>query len=57
MNRLIESVIAGFGPHIKFGSKVWGKVRPSSPNKRKTWEVLLPQDTKVGKKSQFWGQI
>ena len=21
----------------------------------KTWEVLLPQDAKVGKKSQFWG--
>ena len=23
------------GPHIKFGGKIWGKVRPSSPNKRK----------------------
>ena len=23
----------------------------------KTWEVLLPEDTKVGEKSQFWGQI
>ena len=23
----------------------------------KTWEVLLPQDAKVGKKSQFWGHI
>ena len=25
----------GLGPHIKFGGKIWGKVRPSSPNKRK----------------------
>ena len=23
------------GPHIKFGGKIWGKIRPSSPNKRK----------------------
>ena len=23
------------GPYIKFGGKIWGKVRPSSPNKRK----------------------
>ena len=25
----------GLGPHIKFGGKIWGKVRPSLPNKRK----------------------
>ena len=25
----------GLGPHIKIGGKIWGKVRPSSPNKRK----------------------
>ena len=24
----------GLGPHIKFGDKIWGKVQPSSPNKR-----------------------
>ena len=23
----------------------------------KTWEILLPQDAKVRKKSQFWGQV
>ena len=23
------------GPHIKFGGKIWGKVQPNSPNKRK----------------------
>ena len=27
--------VEGLGPHIKFGGKIWGKVRPSSPNKRK----------------------
>ena len=31
-----------------------GKVRPSSPNKvKKIWEVLLPQDAKVGKNSNL----
>ena len=25
----------GLGPHIKFGGKIWSKVRPNSPNKRK----------------------
>ena len=25
----------GLGPHIRFGGKIWGKVRPSSQNKRK----------------------
>ena len=25
----------GLGPHIKFGGKIWGKVRPNSSNKRK----------------------
>ena len=25
----------GLGPHIKFEGKIWGKVLPSSPNKRK----------------------
>ena len=37
----------------KFGSKS-DQVRQI---RRKTWEILLPQDTKDGKKSQFWGQI
>ena len=27
--------VGGLGPHIKFGGKIWGKVRSSSPNKRK----------------------
>ena len=43
----------GLGPHIKFGGKIWGKVWPSSPNKKETWEVLLPQDVEVGKNPNF----
>ena len=43
----------GLGPHIKFGGKIWGKVRPSSQNKRKSWEVLSPKDAKVGKSPNF----
>ena len=52
-----KEVEGAVGPHIKFGGKIWGKVWPSSPNKRKIWEVLSPQDAKVGEKSQFWGHI
>ena len=29
--------MGGLEPHIKFGGKIWGKVRPSSPNKRKNF--------------------
>ena len=32
---LSNKEVGGLGPHIKFGGKIWGKVRPSSPNKRK----------------------
>ena len=28
----------GVGPEIKFLGKIWGKVQPSSPNKRKSLE-------------------
>ena len=49
--------VRGLGPHIRFGGKIWGKVRPSSQNKRKNWEVLSPKDAKVGKKYQFRGHI
>ena len=31
----------GLGPHIKFGGKIWGKVRLSSPNKRKNLESYV----------------
>ena len=27
--------VGGLGPHIKFGGNIWGKVWPSSQNKRK----------------------
>ena len=45
----------GLGPHINFGGKIWGKVRRSLINKRKTWEVLSPQGAKVEKKVPIWG--
>ena len=32
---LSNEEVGGLGPHSKFGGKIWGKVRPSSPNKRK----------------------
>ena len=41
--------VGGLGPHIKFGGKIWGKIRPSSSNKRKNFGT--------SEKSQFWGQI
>ena len=44
----------GLGPVVKFRGKIW-EVQPSSPNK--IWEVLLLQDAKVGKESQFWGHL
>ena len=34
---LLNKEVRGLGPHIKFGCKIWGKVRPSSTNKRKNW--------------------
>ena len=43
----------GLGSHIKIGGKIWGQVHQI---RGKTWEVLLPQDTKVGGKSQFWSK-
>ena len=43
----------GLGSHIRFGGKIWSKVRPSSPTKRKIWEVLSLQDAKVGKSPNF----
>ena len=43
----------GLGPHIKFGGKIWGKVRPISPNKRKN--LGSPVTTKC--KSSNFGVI
>ena len=37
----------------KFGAR-FGQVHQI---RGKMWEVLLPQDAKFGKKSQFWGHI
>ena len=39
------------GPHIKFGGKLWGKVRPSSPNKRKNLGSSVTTRRRSWKKS------
>ena len=44
---LTSSLEAKFGARSGQVHQIRGKI----------WEVLLPQDPKVGKKSQFWGQI
>ena len=41
----------GLGPHIRFGCKIWGKVRPSSQNKRKNLE------SSVTKRHKSWGKV
>ena len=45
--------VRGLGPHIRFGGKIWCKVRPSSQIREKIWEVLSPKDAKVGKSTNF----
>ena len=47
----------GLRPHINFGGKIWGKVRPSSPNKRKNLGSSVTTRNKSGEKSQFWCHI
>ena len=43
--------VGGLGPHIKFGGKIWGKVRPSSPNKRKNLR------SSVTTRRKSWGKV
>ena len=45
----------GFGPHIKFGGKIWGKVLPSSPNKRKNLESSVITRRKSWEKNPNFG--
>ena len=40
----------GLGPDIKFRGKIWGKVQPSSPNKRKNL------GTSVITRRKSWGK-
>ena len=47
----------GLGPHIKFGGKIWGKVRPSSPNKRKNLGSSVTTRRKSCLKSLNFGVI
>ena len=41
----------GLGPHIKLGGKLWGKVQPNSPNKRKNLGIS------VTIRHKSWGKI
>ena len=41
----------GLGPHIKFGGKIWGKVRPSSPKKGKNL------GRSVTTRCKSWGKV
>ena len=40
-----------------FGGKIWGKVRPSSQNKRKNLGSSVTKRRKSWEKYQFWGHI
>ena len=44
---LTSSLEAKFGARFSQVHQIKGKI----------WEVLLPQDAKVGKESQFWGHL
>ena len=50
-----KEVGGGLGPHIKFGGKIWGKVRPSSPNKRKNLGSSVTTRRKSWGKVPIWG--
>ena len=41
----------GLGPHIRFGGKIWGKVQPSSQNKRKNL------GSSVTKRRKSWEKV
>ena len=43
--------VGGLGSHIKFGGKIWGKVRPSSQNKRKNL------GSSVTKRRKSWEKV
>ena len=43
--------VGGLGPHITFGGKIWGKVRPSSTNKKKNL------GSSVTTRCKSWGKV
>ena len=43
--------LGGLGPHIKFGGKIWGKVWPSSQNRRKNL------GSSVTKRRKSWEKV
>ena len=51
----IRRLGGGLGPHIKFGGKIWSKVRPSSTNKRKNLGSSVTTRRKSWKKVPFLG--
>ena len=52
---LSNTEVGGLGPHIKFGGKLWGKVRPSSPTKRKKLGSAVTTRHKSWKKVPILG--
>ena len=46
-----KEVKGGLPPHIRFGGKIWGKVRPSSQNKRKNL------GSSVTKRHKSWEKV
>ena len=47
--------VRGLGPHIRFGGKIWGKVQPSSQNKRKNLGSSVTKRRKSWKKVPILG--
>ena len=54
------------GPHIKFGDKIWGKVQPNSPDKRKnlgssvtirhkSWAKIPILGSYLNSEGKIWG--
>ena len=51
MGVLPNKEVGGLGSHITFGGKIWGKIRPSSPNKRKSL------GSSVTTRRKNWGKV
>ena len=50
---LLNKEVRGLGPHIKFEAKFGARSGQVHQIRGKTWEVLAPQDAKVGKSPNF----
>ena len=47
----------GLGPGIEFRGKIWARFSQLHQIRGKIWGVLLIQDAKIGKESQFCGHL